>query len=186
MTRALPLALTAALTALPVAAQDTPSSAAPAPLDAAVEAASELVSDAASLVADLPIDVLAAWEADRTVVLDAAEVDLDTFRWVARPLVVFADTPRDPSFDRQLELLLTRIDALVERDVVIITDTDPDALSPWRERLRPRGFMMALVAKDGSVALRKPLPWDVRELSRSIDNMPLRQQEIQHRRDLNQ
>ena len=31
---------------------------------------------------------------------------------------------------------------------------------------------------DGQVKLRKPLPWDVRELTRSIDKMPLRQQEI--------
>jgi hypothetical protein len=31
--------------------------------------------------------------------------------------------------------------------------------------------MMALIGKDGRVALRKPFPWDVRELSRTIDRM---------------
>jgi len=51
-----------------------------------------------------------------------------------------------------------------------------------RSILRPRGFMMALVGKDGRVALRKPAPWSVRELSRSIDKMPLRQQEMADRR----
>jgi len=38
------------------------------------------------------------------------------------------------------------------------------------------------VGKDGRVALRKPAPWSVRELSRSIDKMPLRQQEMADRR----
>jgi hypothetical protein len=42
--------------------------------------------------------------------------------------------------------------------------------------------MMALLGKDGGVRLRKPLPWDTRELSRVIDKMPMRQQEIEDRR----
>ena len=40
-----------------------------------------------------------------------------------------------------------------------------------------------LIGKDGTVYLRKPFPWSVREISRSIDKMPLRQQEIRDRRD---
>jgi hypothetical protein len=35
-----------------------------------------------------------------------------------------------------------------------------------------------IMGKDGEVELRKPRPWDVREISRTIDKMPLRQQEI--------
>ncbi|MEM9709036.1 MAG: DUF4174 domain-containing protein [Pseudomonadota bacterium] len=38
--------------------------------------------------------------------------------------------------------------------------------------------MLTLIGKDGTVKLRKPRAWDVRELSRSIDKMPLRQDEI--------
>jgi len=40
-----------------------------------------------------------------------------------------------------------------------------------------------LIGKDGGVKLRKPFPWSVRELSRSIDKMPMRQQELRDRRD---
>jgi hypothetical protein len=47
-----------------------------------------------------------------------------------------------------------------------------------RTKLRPRGFMVVLIGKDGGVKLRKPFPWDVREFSRSIDKMPMRQQEL--------
>jgi len=126
--------------------------------------------------------VLERWEEDHTIVFDGAEVVLDDLNWVARPLVVFADTPNDPRFQQQMELLLADIDQLAERDVILITDTDASALTDLRRELRPRGYMMALIGKDGRVALRKPAPWSVRELSRSIDKMPLRQQEISDRR----
>lgn len=130
--------------------------------------------------------LLQRWESDHAQVFDAAEVTLSDLQWVARPLVVFADTPNDPRFRQQMDLLLNGLDDLAERDVIIITDTDPAAASALRTELRPRGYMMALVGKDGRVALRKPSPWSVRELSRSIDKMPLRQQEIDDRRGLEQ
>ena len=126
------------------------------------------------------------WEADKTRVFDSADVHLEDLQWLVRPLVVFADTPNDPRFVRQMELLVTRMDELAERDVIVLTDTDPAAMSDVRTQLRPRGFMLALLAKDGTVAFRKPTPWDVLEISRSIDKMPLREQEIRDRRDLNQ
>lgn len=135
-------------------------------------ATSALASDVAQL------DALAAWEADKTRIFSANEVDLNDFSWAARPIVVFANSPRDPAFTEQMEYLADRPEALAERDVVVIIDTDPDAQSDLRTKLRPRGFMLVLIGKDGEVKLRKPLPWDVRELSRSIDKMPLRQQEV--------
>ena len=75
---------------------------------------------------------------------------------------------------------------LALRDVVVIFDTDPAGRSDTRLRLRPRGFMLALMGKDGAIKARKPSPWDVRELSRSIDKMPMRQQEMQDRRGVDQ
>ncbi len=128
--------------------------------------------------------VLERWEDMPTTVFEGSEIVLDELQWVLRPLVIFADTPNDPRFRQQLDLLMAGIDQLVERDVIVITDTDPAAMSELRTRLRPRGYMMALVGKDGRVALRKPEPYDVRELSRSIDKMPLRQQEIADRRQV--
>jgi hypothetical protein len=130
--------------------------------------------------------VLERWEEDRTQVFDGAEIILEDLQWVARPLVIFADTPNDPRFTQQMDLLLADMDELAERDVIVITDTDRAAMSDVRTTLRPRGYMMALVGKDGRVALRKPAPWSVRELSRSIDKMPLRQQEISDRRMVEQ
>ena len=113
--------------------------------------------------------------------LDASEVELEAFKWIARPVVVFAGSPADPRFIQQLELLSSRVGELADRDVVVITDTNPDAKSALRTELRPRGFMLVLIGKDGGVKLRKPAPWDVRELTRVIDKTPERQQEVRDR-----
>ncbi|WP_417257802.1 DUF4174 domain-containing protein [Celeribacter sp.] len=113
----------------------------------------------------------------------AGEAVLDDFKWVNRVLVVFADNPRDPAFQQQLELLADRPEILAERDVVVLTDADPSAKSAIRTKLRPRGFSLVIVDKDSRVMLRKPDPWDVREISRAIDKTPLRQQEVREAKE---
>lgn len=133
----------------------------------------------------LDIPVLEQWTDDPTRIFDANEINLNDFVWLARPVVIFADSPNDPQFRRQLELFAQRPEDLAQRDVIVITDTSPTPMSDIRKKLRPRGFQMVLIDKDGRVALRKPAPWDLRELSRSIDKSALRQQEIEDRRIVN-
>ena len=86
-------------------------------------------------------------------------------------MIVFANTPNDPDFIEQLRLIRDRIDALALHDVIVIVDSDPSVGSDARRTLRPRGFSMVLMSNEGRVALRKPEPWDVREIIRSIDKM---------------
>lgn len=117
------------------------------------------------------------------VVLQAADTDLSEFKWKKRPVIVFADSPEDPAFIEQMEYLTLRAAELTERDVVVIVDTDPAARSAIRLKMRPRGFMLTLVGKDGALKLRKPFPWHVREITRSIDKMPMRQREIRESKD---
>lgn len=111
-------------------------------------------------------------------ILSAPDAEPADFLWTARPVVVFADTPNDPAFREQMRVLEGRNEALIERDVVVITDSDPQADSAWRRQLHPRGFSLVIIDKDGQVKQRRPLPWDVREISRAIDKLPLRRQEI--------
>jgi hypothetical protein len=111
------------------------------------------------------------------------EVDLSSFLWHKRPIVVFADSPEDPRFKEQMILLTSEAAALLERDVVVLTDTTPKPTSALRKQLRPRGFMLVLVGKDGGVKLRKPHPWTVRELSRTIDKFQDRLREVEDRRE---
>ena len=123
-----------------------------------------------------------AQDADKTledtVFVSQVETDLIQFVWKNRPLVVFADSESDPRFATQIELLMDGLQDLADRDVVVLTDTDPGARSELRQKLRPRGFMLVIIGKDGDINLRKPLPWDVREISRNIDKFPVRKREI--------
>ncbi|PWK60981.1 DUF4174 domain-containing protein [Roseicyclus mahoneyensis] len=109
---------------------------------------------------------------------DARELTLEEFQWIARPIIVFADTPNDPRVAEQLQLLADRPQPLLDRDVVILVDTDPEARSAIRTALRPRGFSLVVIQKDGAIGFRRPSPRDVREITRGIDNFALRQEEI--------
>lgn len=100
------------------------------------------------------------------------------WEWRARLIVVFADTAENPAFTRQMRALEGGVAQLAERDVRVIVDTDPAGASRWRQVLRPEGFSLVLIDKDGTVMLRKPVPWDLREISRAIDRFPLRRQEL--------
>jgi hypothetical protein len=108
---------------------------------------------------------------------DAAEVAPEALLFDRRPVVIFADTPEDPAFVTQMELLVRDPAAMERRSVTVITDTDPAGNSPWRQRLRPRGFSLVVLDTDGTVIDRKPFPWDTREIGRAIDKTPVRRDE---------
>lgn len=103
---------------------------------------------------------------------------LEDFVWHKRPIVVFADSPADPAFVEQMRSLEQGWPDLALRDVVVLTDTDPAAMGAARKALRPRGFSIVLIEKDGTVASRKPTPRNAREISRAIDKMPIRREEV--------
>jgi hypothetical protein len=103
----------------------------------------------------------------------ASEVVEADLLFLRRPVVIFADSTNDPAFVRQIELLTRYYDELAARDVILVTDTDPANPSDLRKKLRPRGFSLVLMDKDWKPSIRKPLPWDGREIVNSIDKMPI-------------
>lgn len=107
----------------------------------------------------------------------ASEVVEADLLYVRRPVIVFADSPNDPAFIRQMELLPRYYADLAERDVILIIDTDPANASSLRRKLRPRGFSLVLMDKDWKPSIRKPLPWEGREIVNSIDKMPIARSE---------
>lgn len=116
-----------------------------------------------------------------SVPLQAADVVLADLLYVNRAVIVFADSPKDPNFIRQIELLARDAGELAQRDTLVIVDTDPAAATDLRQTFRPRGFSLVLMEKDGKAVLRKPLPWDLREITHAIDRFPLRRQEVLER-----
>lgn len=123
-----------------------------------------------ALLATLLIPVAAVAQA-------APAPTLDELRNQSRVAVVFADSPEDPKFVQQMAWLAADPEPLEERNVVVLTDTDPKANGPLRQRLRPVGFGVVLIDIDGSIATRRPLPTTVRELRHFIDRMPSRRLE---------
>lgn len=111
-------------------------------------------------------------------VLEAEQADLNEFLWIKRVVVVFADTPNDPRYVEQLALIANDPQSLIIRDFVVVTDTDASDMSDIRRKLRPRDFSLVLIDKDGGVKLRRPDATDMREIRRSVDKWPTRQQEI--------
>ena len=167
------LLLALLLLAPPVLAQDSASAA------SAAQEADGLEMPEAEVA---PEDPVAAWEADHTAILPAEGIDLQAFEYVARPLVIFADSPRQPQLIEQVRLLEEALRDLALRDVVVIVDSDPEARSAVRRELRPRGFGVVLLDKDGRVAMRQPAPTAVREIARAIDRTPIRQEELREQR----
>ena len=109
---------------------------------------------------------------------DVVEADL---LYLKRPIVVFADSPNNPDCLRQMELLSKDPAAREERDVSALTATIPNPPSDLRKKLRPRGFSLVILDKDLQPEIRKPLPWDVREITRAIDKFPSRLIEVLER-----
>ena len=113
--------------------------------------------------------------------IPADQVVMADLLYLKRAVVVFADSPNDPSYIRQMELLTKETADLVDRDVIVITDTAPKPPSEVRRQLRPSGFSLVIMDKDGTAELRKPLPWDTREISRAIDKFSSRRVEVLER-----
>ncbi|KAF0116106.1 MAG: hypothetical protein FD150_591 [Rhodobacteraceae bacterium] len=113
--------------------------------------------------------------------VSAAEVVEADLLFLRRPVIVFADSPNDPAFVRQMQLLDRYYAQFEARDVILITDTDPANPSSLRKKLRPRGFSLVLMDKDWKPMIRKPLPWEGREIVNSIDKMPIARTEALER-----
>ncbi|MBA4325220.1 MAG: methylmalonyl-CoA epimerase [Rhodobacter sp.] len=137
----------------------------------------------AVLALAVPALSLPTWadEAPVYVPVPASEVVEADLLFVKRPVIVFADSPNDPAFVRQMQLLERYLPQFEDRDVILITDTDPANPSALRKRLRPRGFSLVLMDKDWKPMIRKPLPWDGREIINSIDRMPIARTEALER-----
>ena len=132
---------------------------------------------AAICIAALPN--LGGAESFKTIFVDVTEeTTIDGYLWVKRPVIIFAKTNLDVNFQTQMKSLRQGAEELAARDVVVLVDTNPANKTALRKKFRPRGFAVLLMGKDGQIKLRKPFPWDARELSRSIDKMPMRQQEM--------
>lgn len=131
----------------------------------------------AAAIAIAPLQGLAE-TGDAIAMPPTAIAGLDAFRWKNRPVLVFAPSPDDPVFIEQSALLDAAQEGLLERDIVVLSDTDPQLDGAQRRRLGVQGFEVVLIGKDGGVKLRVQEPIAAEALFSVIDAMPMRRREM--------
>ncbi len=117
--------------------------------------------------------------AQETLFRAATELSAQEAQWRNRVLILFAPNPKDPALLAQLDILETARADLRERDMIVLRDTAVNKPSTWRRRVKPNGFEAVLIGKDGGIKLRSDRPVSMQDLSGLIDEMPMRQQEMQ-------
>lgn len=109
------------------------------------------------------------------------DLTIEEFLWQKRIFIIFSDSPIDPNYIEQVGFLEQGVQSLLEREVIVLLDHQPAVETAIRTDLRPRGFTIILIGKDGIIYLRKPTTWNVREIINTIDKFPIRQQELRAR-----
>lgn len=133
----------------------------------------------------------------------AAQQTLATLNDNHRVLLLFAPSDRDPRYQQQLTLLSHHFPDLGERDLFllpVLTQSGPQVtpetlrilrgpglsdqeqlLVRNRFRIAPEAFAAILLGKDGGEKLRSLTPLTIQHLDRTIDAMPMRQNEMRNR-----
>lgn len=104
--------------------------------------------------------------------------DLRDMQWEKRPVLLFAPDAQEEAYATQMDALKAAADGLRERDIVVLSDTAPEARGALRADLGGEGFLFVLVGKDGGVKLRSDTPVTTETLFATIDRMPMRQREM--------
>ncbi|MBV8886427.1 MAG: DUF4174 domain-containing protein [Chroococcidiopsidaceae cyanobacterium CP_BM_RX_35] len=121
--------------------------------------------------------------------------NLSQHQWHHRVVLIFAPSERSPAYQQQMQQWQAYPEGIRERDLklveVLVTGesrADGQPITPASaERLRqqfgitPEDFTVILVGKDGTEKQRERVPVDPTVLFRTIDAMPMRQQEMRSR-----
>ncbi len=126
---------------------------------------------------------------------DPLEFKLSDYQWQHRILLVFAPSTDSSDYRRQMQAWQTDAAGTGDRDLKLVqslgtgeSQVDGQSLSSAAaEKLRqqfgipPEEFAVILVGKDGTEKQRSQTPIDLAALFRTIDAMPMRQQEMRSR-----
>jgi hypothetical protein len=126
-----------------------------------------------------------------------ADLDLDALRWKNRVLVLFSPSESDPSFQLQKQGLASSTEGVLDRELMVLEIIEQGqsragnqllsqkSVQNIRRRLGVQAgpFQVLLIGKDGGVKLRSSEPVSVKDIFGLIDSMPMRQQEMESRKE---
>ena len=121
---------------------------------------------------------------------------LADYRWTKRVLVLSAPDENDNSLQRQFGQLAMSTTQFADRDLTMVTLLDdgesiagdrglePDEVAAVRAatNIKPGGFALRLIGKDGSVKLARDDVTPMHDIYALIDTMPMRMREVASRR----
>ncbi|XGW00378.1 MAG: DUF4174 domain-containing protein [Leptolyngbya sp. BL-A-14] len=120
-----------------------------------------------------------------------ADFKLSDYQWQHRLVLIFAPTKRSSTYQQQKQLWQAHLAGMQERDLKLVevlaagesrVDGHPMTIAA-AERLRKQfgidseAFAVLLIGKDGTEKQRDKVPVEPEVLFRTIDAMPMRQQE---------
>ncbi|MEX0272525.1 DUF4174 domain-containing protein [Leptolyngbyaceae cyanobacterium UHCC 1019] len=123
------------------------------------------------------------------------EFKLSDYQWQHRIVLIFAPSDRTPNYQQQVQMWQADRAGVGDRDLKLVevlgtgeSRVDGKFLSPASaDRLRRQfgvpveEFAVVLIGKDGTEKQRSRTPIDLAMLFRTIDTMPMRQQEMRSR-----
>jgi hypothetical protein len=126
-----------------------------------------------------------------------ADLDFDSLRWKNRVLVLFSPSESDVSFQLQKQGLASSTEGVLDRELMVLEIIEKGqsragnqllsqkSVQNIRRRLGVQAgpFQVLLIGKDGGVKLRSSEPVSVKDIFGLIDSMPMRQQEMESRKE---
>ncbi len=123
-------------------------------------------------------------------------IDLSTYQWKSRLLLVFAPSEDDAPYRDLRKELRDQEDKIIDRDLLVFhvfedgeswfgdSLIDKQSAAQLRDRfsVTPGQFVVVLIGKDGGEKFREPNKVDMAEIFSLIDSMPMRQREMRERR----
>ena len=113
---------------------------------------------------------------------------LEVAHWKRRVVLVLAPSKQEPGFWEQRQLLAAASASLRERDALVLYRLHSELVASEKTYLHQhyglqlKGFEAVIIGKDGELKLRSTHPLTPAALFATIDQMPMRQQEIRRRR----
>ncbi len=117
-------------------------------------------------------------------------MDLSSYKWKNRLLLIFAPSASGNRYEEQLRLLEGLEPDFEERDLLLGkflkqeegeldgTTVFPEEAAKMRDQFGIEGFTTILVGKDGTEKYRTEEPVSAEEIFRRIDAMPMRRREM--------